>query len=367
MSDGANPRRLTNTSDCSRRASRAAMDRRSVSPIPSSERAATIARQNDWRQHSARIRAVRKLEAPVALLARVQPRFERRGRAAEHDGNGPPPGAPDGGIAGVVAHVVLLLVRRILFLVDDDESQRRQRREHGQARPQHQLRQARRGGQPLGAAFAAPEATVQRRDAHAGRCATCAGEELRRQVDLGNQHQDLAPLREHSRRGRQINVGLAAAGHAVQQKRRKCPVGRCDGIDGGGLRVVQRVRRVRRVERGLIRCDDEALAAPDPQRALGVRWQLRDRRRGKRSAALLKLVEQRARRGCAHELAGQCRGTVHGQAHRARRRAPNPFRSRERRHCKRQRESQRLLVIRRDEGRRDRRHRPAATIHRQRR
>ena len=212
----------------------------------------------------------------------------------------------------MIAHVVLLLVRRILFLVDDDESQRRQRRKHGQPRPEHELRRARRGGQPLGAAFAAPKSTVQRRDAQAGRCRVYASEELRRQVDLGHQHQYLATLREHSRRGRQIDVGLAAAGHAMQQERRECSIGARDGFDGGGLRVVQRVRRALRIDRGDVRCDDEALAAPDLQRALAVPRQLRDRRRGKHSATLLKLVEQRARRGCAHELAGQCRGTLHG-------------------------------------------------------
>ena len=158
MSDGAKPRRLTNTSDCSRRASRAAMDARSVSPMPSSERAARLPRQDDRRQRSARIRALRKVEAPVALLARVQPRFERRRRAAEHDGNAPAAARARSrhrarGSARCPAACTTHPVPRRRRRVPAPAAARTR-----QARPEHELRRARRGGQPLGAALAARQA-----------------------------------------------------------------------------------------------------------------------------------------------------------------------------------------------------------------
>ena len=61
--------------------------------------------------------------------------------------------------------------------------------------------------------------------------------ELRRQVDLGHQHQHLTAGCECRRRGLQIDLGLAAAGDAVQQ--RAAGRQRSKGLRGRLLRAVE--------------------------------------------------------------------------------------------------------------------------------
>ena len=48
-----------------------------------------------------------------------------------------------------------------------------------------------------------------------------AAHRLRRQRDLGQQHQRLLAAREARRDRGEIDLGLAAAGHAVEQERRE--------------------------------------------------------------------------------------------------------------------------------------------------
>ena len=144
MSDGANPRRLTKTSDCSPRASRAAsaVTQRRADAV---ERARVAVAGTNTHVGQARRadRAPRQLEPAIAPSLRVDERLERRRRAAEHDGNVALPRAPDRDIARVIAHAVLLLVRGVVFLVDDDEPEPRQRREHGEPRAEDEIRVAR--------------------------------------------------------------------------------------------------------------------------------------------------------------------------------------------------------------------------------
>jgi hypothetical protein len=105
-----------------------------------------------------------------------------------------------------------------VLLVDDDQPGARQRREHRHARAQHQVGVAGERQQPMAQPLRRRQRAVQA-DQQAGREAR--GEtrlELRRQVDLGHQHQRLPAGRQRLRGGAQVDLGLARAGDAVQQR-----------------------------------------------------------------------------------------------------------------------------------------------------
>jgi hypothetical protein len=104
----------------------------------------------------------------------------------------------------------------VLF-VDDDQAQPRQRREHRQARAQHQVGMAQMGQQPVAQALRRRQAAVQRDERRPESALGEAGFQLRRQVDLGHQHQHLAAGGQRLFGRMQVDLGLAAAGDAVQQ------------------------------------------------------------------------------------------------------------------------------------------------------
>ena len=87
--------------------------------------------------------------------------------------------------------------------------------------------------------------------------------QLRREVDLGHQHQRLAALRQGSVGGAQIDLGLAAAGGAMQQHRRA----RAQQF-GHGIGLLGRQRRKPRRRTGRRR--GGSLQARDAARQLGV-------------------------------------------------------------------------------------------------
>ncbi len=351
-SDGAKPRRFTNTSDCSPRASRIA-DRFAHLVADAVLRArGAVRRQPDARRRRARIGARGQVEAAVAAFARVQPGLERRRRAAQHDRHAAAVCAPDGGVARVVTDAVLLLVRRVLLLVDDDESQRGHRREDREPRAEDEPGVARGRGVPRRAALAGGQAAVQRRDGQSRQRVAHARDELRRQVDLGHQHQHLAAAREHRRRCGQVHVGLAAAGDAVQQERRERAVRLRDFIHRATLRVVERVRSAGRVSVRGRRAHDEALLAPRAQRALLPGRQRRGVGSRQRPLPEREPCEQRACRGRArHALRQRLRARGRELPRRddlAARAAPAAAGGR---HREPQRKPERLLVVRRDEFR----------------
>ena len=78
------------------------------------------------------------------------------------------------------------------------------------------------------------------RDAEAARK---TADELRREPDLGHQHQRLPAACQHAIDGGQINLGLAAAGDSVQQQALK-PVRLRDGVHRDALRRIGRGRRL---------------------------------------------------------------------------------------------------------------------------
>ncbi len=161
----------------------------------------------------------RQLQPAVALELCVLQRFQCRCSAPENDRHRALPGAPDRDVPAVIVNTVLLLERRVVFLVDDQEGQPRKGREHREPRPEHQIGFSCCGCAPIARAFARRKSTVQRHGPPTGKRLRDALLELRRQVDLGNEDQRLAAGGDAVRRGRQINLGLPAARHALQQER----------------------------------------------------------------------------------------------------------------------------------------------------
>ena len=140
-----------------------------------------------------------------------------RGRAQHHARAGGLR-AHDGHIAAVIARRLLLLVALIVLFVDHDQAEIAHRREHAGTRAHHHARLARADAAPLLGALGIGESAVQNRHAIAE-----AREELarhrRRERDLRHQQQRAAARRQRGFDGAQINLGLARAGDAVQQKR----------------------------------------------------------------------------------------------------------------------------------------------------
>ena len=70
-------------------------------------------------------------------------------------------------------------------------------------------------------------------------------DQLRRQVDLGHQHEGLASGRERQAGGAQVDLGLAAAGDAVEERRSGALAGHRRGDRAGRLGLVAGQRRFR--------------------------------------------------------------------------------------------------------------------------
>ena len=168
------------------------------------------------RQHAA-ADTQRQREPRIAAFVGALPTLERRRRRPEDDAHRFALAAVNREVTRRVARAFLLLVRRVVLFVDDDEPEPRHRREHREPRAEHHVGEAEVRREPAGEALGRRQCTVQRDDVATGESLCEASFELRREVDLGHQHQRL-PARIQTALGRaQIDLGLAAAGHAVQQ------------------------------------------------------------------------------------------------------------------------------------------------------
>ncbi len=105
-----------------------------------------------------------------------------------------------------------------MFLVHDDQAERGERREHGGARADDDVDVAAADAMPLIVTFAVGESAVLNGDAFAERAAEDRGHR-RRQRNLRHEHQHLTPLLPDGVGESQIDLRLAASGHAVQQRR----------------------------------------------------------------------------------------------------------------------------------------------------
>ncbi len=122
-----------------------------------------------------------------------------------------------------------------MLLVDDDEPELGHRCEHRRARAEHdaRLRRCRRRARPRGA-----------RASVSAECSTASGAakrsrkrptQLRREADLGHQHQRALARREHALHEPQVHLGLAAAGDPVQHEGGERAERRADGGDRSAL------------------------------------------------------------------------------------------------------------------------------------
>ncbi len=125
-----------------------------------------------------------------------------------------------------------------MFLVDNDQTGMWKRREDGRARAQDHLGPTLAGAQPGAGARALGEVGVQHVHVHAqARTQPCHG--LRRQADLRHQQQALAARGQGAFDQVDVDLGLAAAGDAVQQERREAAEAVADGVDGFTLAGVE--------------------------------------------------------------------------------------------------------------------------------
>ncbi len=211
MSQGAKPRRLTITiAFAARRAD--ALQRCPGLGMQGAGAGVGLAHvEHPHRWHRPAVDAARQLQ-PRQLQPGLRPRRRRAGD--EHGAALGGPAAGDG--AGVVTGVALLLVGGVVLLVDDDQAEVVQRREDGRARADADARLAAAQALPFVVALAVGEGRVQDREAVAEPRPE-ARDRLRRQADLGDQHdRPLAARQRRLDRG-EVDLGLARAGDAVQQ------------------------------------------------------------------------------------------------------------------------------------------------------
>ena len=107
------------------------------------------------------------------------------------------------------------------------------------------------------------QATVQRDDAPAREPLDETGDELWREIDLRNEHQCLAIECECRGRGTQVDLGLAAAGAAVQQHRARDRGGKSRDDALMRRRLFRRQLRRGRDRRGVRHPDDVLFRASD--------------------------------------------------------------------------------------------------------
>ncbi len=163
-----------------------------------------------------RARPLRQRVRRIAPLGGILQRFERWRRRTQHDRHRRALCAQHAEVARRVAEAFLLLVGGVVLLVDDEHGELRQRREHGRARADDDARLAAVGAPPGVAALRSRERRMQ--DGGLGvEPPPETLDELRRQRDLGHEHQRLAARGDRRRDDAHVHLGLAAAGDAMEQ------------------------------------------------------------------------------------------------------------------------------------------------------
>ena len=128
-------------------------------------------------------------------------------------------GAKNRNITRRIAHAVLLLERGVVLLIDHDQAQAGHRREDREPGTEHDARLAGKGGSPVALARRFGQFAVQRDNAGFGETRPDPAFQLRRQVDFRHQQQHLLAFSQRPLDQAQINLGLAATSHAMQQMR----------------------------------------------------------------------------------------------------------------------------------------------------
>ena len=156
--------------------------------------------------------------------------------------------AHHGHVAALVVHAVLLLEAGVVLLVDDDQAEVLERQEQRRAGADHDARLPGGGRAPGAAALGRGQRRMplDRRAAEAPREAV---HELAGERDLRQHDQRLAPLLQRAGHGLEVDLGLAGAGDAVEQRDGEGLRigGGAHGVGGAGLGIGQVRPRVRRV------------------------------------------------------------------------------------------------------------------------
>ena len=132
-------------------------------------------------------------------------------------------------LAGVVARVALLLVGGVVLLVDHDQAEIAHRREDGRARPDADPGLARSAGAATRRSARPPACAEWSSATRVAEAAPEAIHRLRGEGDLGDEHDRAAAAGERLPGGLQVDLGLARAGHAVEEEgRRGRPIARAE-------------------------------------------------------------------------------------------------------------------------------------------
>ena len=187
-------------------------------------------------RHVLAAEARRQHDALIAALARIDLGLDRRRRGGQHDRNFGDMRAHHRHVAGVIMRAVILLVGLVVLLIDDNETEIGVRQKQRRARADHDRRFARRNRRPVARAGARRQLRMpfQRPHAEARREAI---EELAGQRDLRHQDQRLLAAADGLGDRLEIDLGLAGAGDAVEQRDMEGAVGgeRAHGVDRRAL------------------------------------------------------------------------------------------------------------------------------------
>ncbi len=142
-------------------------------------------------------------------------------------------------VAGVVAQAFLLFIGAVVLLVDDDQAGVLHRREQRRAGTDDDVCLAVPGCQPGIQAFAVVHRRMKQGDAGVEALLE-AGQGLRAEVDLRDQHQGLLARLQCFADQLQVHLGLAAAGDTGQQEGAEAAKAFAHGVEGVALLFVER-------------------------------------------------------------------------------------------------------------------------------
>ena len=191
-------------------------DQRRGQPLALLRRVLAHVDGDDIGQFGARVAAGQR-DAAVAPGARVDVALDRRRGRGQHDRELADVGAHHGHVARLVVHAVVLLEAAVVLLVDDDEAELLVGQEQGRAGADDDARLPGGGRAPGPRALGRRERGVpfDRRAAEARREAV---HELAGERDLGQHDERLAALLQRAGDRLEIDLGLARAGDAVEQR-----------------------------------------------------------------------------------------------------------------------------------------------------
>ena len=155
-------------------------------------------------------------------------------------------------VAGVVMRAVLLLVGGVVLLVDDDEAEIGVGQKQRRARADDHRHLVRRHRRPGALTHARRELRMPFRRAHAEALRE-AVEELRGERDLRHQDQRLPLAADVLRHAFEIDLGLAGAGDAVEQRHGVAALRHRGAQAVGGGELAEREFRLGEIRIGLLR------------------------------------------------------------------------------------------------------------------